>query len=393
MVFFLADWAFGGGLGERVSEPAMDKRTAHGRIGSERMIYPINLEHNDFGARVSKSDSSGSNTYLRGSSGLIGSIVSDSAATYTPGVSEKRGTTSTYYHADIKNSVEQTSTGQGVAASKQYDAFGNEVSSSGPWQGPFQYGGAFGYHTDSDYGLKHLGARYYDSTTGRFLSRDPIGDGSNWYAYCYANPLNLFDATGLEPAPAEFAPEALLPDGRRTEGIDATPWWQRALHGTYDFVIGFGDGASFGLSGKIRDWINPNLNDNFVDFDSWAYRAGRVGGQVVGSSALGGFGAQVGVAWWRADPTKPVKLLGFAMRFRKSTPRFGGRRAVSFDWRGRQVGRIDWSPRHGWHWNTPDGRHIPIRLPRPDPFVLPLDDHAREQERSVPTFAPVVGGP
>ncbi len=161
--------------------------------------------YNGFGARVSKTDSSGSNTYLRASSGLIGSIVADSGATYTPGVSEKRGTTSTFYHSDIKNTVEQTSTGQGVAASKQYDAFGNEVSSSGSWQGPFQYGGAFGYHTDSDYGLKHLGARYYDPTTGRFLSRDPIKDGRNWYAYARGNPVQFADPTGLFAAAAAAA--------------------------------------------------------------------------------------------------------------------------------------------------------------------------------------------
>ncbi len=158
--------------------------------------------YNGFGARVSKADSSGSNTYLRASSGLIGSIVADSGATYTPGVSEKRGTTSTFYHSDIKNSVEQTSTSQTVTASKQYDAFGNEVSSSGSWQGPFQYGGAFGYHTDTDYGLKHLGARYYDPTTGRFLSRDPIKDGRNWYGYCASAPVGMFDANGLEPMAA-----------------------------------------------------------------------------------------------------------------------------------------------------------------------------------------------
>jgi RHS repeat-associated protein len=132
---------------------------------------------------------------------LLGSIVADSGATYTPGVSEKRGTTSTFYHADIKNSVDQTSTSQTVVASKQYDAFGNEVSSSGAWQGPFQYGGAFGYHTDTDYGLKHLGARYYDPTTGRFLSRDPIQDGRNWYAYCNGSPIGYADPTGLDPAP------------------------------------------------------------------------------------------------------------------------------------------------------------------------------------------------
>ncbi|GIV03902.1 MAG: hypothetical protein KatS3mg015_2732 [Fimbriimonadales bacterium] len=70
------------------------------------------------------------------------------------------------------------------------------MSSSGTWQGPFQYGGAFGYHTDSDYGLKHLGARYYDPTTGRFLSRDPIKDGRNWYGYCGGNPLTRADANG-----------------------------------------------------------------------------------------------------------------------------------------------------------------------------------------------------
>ncbi len=155
--------------------------------------------YNGFGGRVSKTDSSGSNTYLRASSGLIGSIVADSGATYTPGVSEKRGATSTFYHSDIKNTVEQTSTSQTVTASKQYDAFGNEVSSSGSWHGPFQYGGAFGYHTDSDYGLKHLGARYYDPTTGRFLSRDPIRDGRNWYGYANSCPTSYVDEDGLAP--------------------------------------------------------------------------------------------------------------------------------------------------------------------------------------------------
>jgi hypothetical protein len=85
---------------------------------------------------VSKSDSSGSNVYLRASSGLIGSIVADSGATHTPGVSEKRGTTSTFYHGDIKNTVAQTSTTQTVVASQQYDAFGNPVSATGSWSGP-----------------------------------------------------------------------------------------------------------------------------------------------------------------------------------------------------------------------------------------------------------------
>ena len=42
-----------------------------------------------------------------------------------------------------------------------------------------------------------MGHRYYDSDTGRFLTRDPIKDGRNWYSYCENNPVSFFDADGL----------------------------------------------------------------------------------------------------------------------------------------------------------------------------------------------------
>jgi RHS repeat-associated protein len=57
----------------------------------------------------------------------------------------------------------------------------------------------FGYQRDDDSGLMLLGHRYYDSSTGRFLSRDPIGDGSNWYSYCRNNPVALSDPAGTVP--------------------------------------------------------------------------------------------------------------------------------------------------------------------------------------------------
>ncbi len=69
---------------------------------------------------------------------------------------------------------------------------------TGDWNGPFAYGGAFGYQSDDDSGLMLLGHRYYDSSTGRFLSRDPIGDGSNWYVYCKNNPISFADVDGLD---------------------------------------------------------------------------------------------------------------------------------------------------------------------------------------------------
>jgi uncharacterized protein RhaS with RHS repeats len=43
-----------------------------------------------------------------------------------------------------------------------------------------------------------LGHRYYDSGTGRFLTRDPIQDGRNWYTYAENNPTRYTDPEGYE---------------------------------------------------------------------------------------------------------------------------------------------------------------------------------------------------
>jgi len=157
--------------------------------------------YNGFGARVSKSDSGGTTTYLRSGTSVVAPVVSVSgaeSATFTPGISERRGTDSRFYHGDIKNFVEQTDSSGQIVSSRQYDAFGNVVSSGGgTWNGPFAYGGRFGYQSDGDYGLHLLGHRYYDSTTGRFLSRDPIKDGRNWYVYTDNSPLSYADPLGL----------------------------------------------------------------------------------------------------------------------------------------------------------------------------------------------------
>ncbi|MDX1931767.1 MAG: RHS repeat-associated core domain-containing protein [Capsulimonadales bacterium] len=79
------------------------------------------------------------------------------------------------------------------------DAFGRFVSGTGSTPTPFGCAGGFGYQADAS-GLMLLGHRYYDASTGRFLSRDPIHDGYNWYAYCGNDPVNWVDPEGFVAA-------------------------------------------------------------------------------------------------------------------------------------------------------------------------------------------------
>ena len=137
-----------------------------------------------------------SGAFLRDGAYVTDPVLADGAATYTPGVSERRGVATTFLHSGLKNADAQSGTAQTVAATRQYDAFGNFLSSTGTWNGPFGYGGGFGYQEDAT-GLKLLGHRYYDSSTGRFLTRDPNREGRNWFTYAHNNPVNFYDPTGL----------------------------------------------------------------------------------------------------------------------------------------------------------------------------------------------------
>ena len=153
--------------------------------------------YNGLDTRVKMVNSTGTSDYKRVGAGVTDSVVSDGAATYTPGVSERRSGVTAYLHSGLEDADAQSGSSQTVGASRTYDAFGAVVSSSGTWKGPFGYAGSFGYQEDADTSYQLLGHRYYDASTGRFLTRDPVKDGRNWYAYCENSPLDGVDATGL----------------------------------------------------------------------------------------------------------------------------------------------------------------------------------------------------
>ncbi len=158
------------------------------------------MTYNGLDTRVGMTDSTGSRTFKRAGIGVTSPVLSDGSASFTPS-GENRAGVKTAYHGGLKSFDTQTNSAQAVVGQRLTDAFGNQISSSGVWKGRFAYGGPYGYQEDPDTGLRLLGHRYYDSSTGRFLTRDPIKDGQNWYAYCDNNPVTYVDANGLVPRP------------------------------------------------------------------------------------------------------------------------------------------------------------------------------------------------
>ena len=152
--------------------------------------------YNGLDTRVGVVDSLGSRSIRRNGVGVTAPVLGDGLARYVTS-GEVRGGVKTTFHAGLKNADLQTNVSAVASASRTYDAFGNVVGTSGTWRSPFGHAGPFGYQSDADTGFQLLGHRYYDPSTGRFLTRDPAKDGRNWYAYAGNSPITRADPNGL----------------------------------------------------------------------------------------------------------------------------------------------------------------------------------------------------
>jgi len=78
----------------------------------------------------------------------------------------------------------------------RYGAFGELIAGDGVIANNILFSGK---RYDSASGLYYFGARYYDASSGRFISRDPMGyiDGPNDYVLAMNNPLLWIDPWGL----------------------------------------------------------------------------------------------------------------------------------------------------------------------------------------------------
>jgi len=168
-----------------------------------------------------------------------------------------------YLHGDLIGSIRSVTGENGeVLAESDYGPYGAALTTNHSEAVPqvTRFGFAGEYADES--GLIYLRARYYDPTTGQFLTRDPLESTTkNAYGYTGGNPLQFVDPLGLD--------------------------W---LENLSNFSAGFGDTITFGGTRKVRQWMGT---DGVVDVCSTSYRWGGLGSEVVGMIPMSG--ARLGV--------------------------------------------------------------------------------------------------
>jgi RHS repeat-associated protein len=173
--------------------------------GNPTAVATSTYRYDGMGRRIEKVGNGITRRYVYDGEDILleydGNNVLQTRYTHGPGIDEPiaatKGGATFFYHQDGLGTVtELTDSAGAVAKAYAYDAYGNIVDLTGTVDQPYTYTGR---ELDQETGLYYYRARHFDSTTGRFLQKDPLrllGPEMNSYSYVTNNPLTFADPMG-----------------------------------------------------------------------------------------------------------------------------------------------------------------------------------------------------
>ena len=182
-------------------------------VSSVNGTQTVSYEYNEDGLRQKKTVNGTETDYFYNGTVLIGMQRSGTRYLFSYDaagkvVSVKYNNNEYYYVRNGQGDIVKLIDVSGASVVEySYDTWGKKVTTTGSLAGtlgliqPFRYRG---YVYDYETGFYYLQSRYYDPTTGRFISADVLLStgqgvlGHNCYAYCLDNPVNMVDEGGTE---------------------------------------------------------------------------------------------------------------------------------------------------------------------------------------------------
>jgi RHS repeat-associated protein len=237
----------------------------------------VSFLYDPFGRRVEKISPTTTSIFAYDGDNLVETVNASGGevASYAQGpnidepLAMDRSGTIDYYEQDGLGSVTSLTASNGsVAQSYTYDSFGNQTASSGSLTNYFRYTGR---EFDKETNLYYYRARYYDPTTGRFLSEDPLRFGigptvrhsrSGWMSH-------LMTPSALHGHSADFYAYVT---NSPTNGTDPRGLWQVTIAGGLDvgvlITFGHNDGEwNFGLDFGGAQGLFGSFDPDDVDCD------------------------------------------------------------------------------------------------------------------------------
>ncbi|MGP8330393.1 MAG: RHS repeat-associated core domain-containing protein [Methanosarcinaceae archaeon] len=191
-------------------------------------------------------------------------VLSDGTNTYLYGNGRisQHATQTEYFLGDALGSVRQLADSAGaVTLTQSYAPYGDVVNSVGTSETSYAFTGE---SRDAN-GLTYLRARYYNSSDGRFVSRDTWGGdynrplSLNRWGYVEGNPIKYVDSQGTSP-------QVYSPHFDRGYYCPAAYNWETTFWGFGDKLF------SREQCGKlIRIWNEPTA-EGLAEMEAWYYK-------------------------------------------------------------------------------------------------------------------------